>query len=206
VWSWSTVSLTADVGGILPIANGGTNSGTALSGSSIMISNGTAIVQGAAGTTTTVLHGNAAGAPTYSAVSLTADVSGDLPFANLAQGSARSILGVAGNATADVASVQSSAAGQVPFSTSTSWSWASLASAGIVGGSGTADQLARWTPTGAVLGDSQIYDDGQAVVIPSATFGFYQGVRIEVGSADAGAKIGGYLTIDAGDATGAGVG
>lgn len=34
------------------------------------------------GTTTTVLHGNAAGAPTFGAVSLTADVSGTLPVAN----------------------------------------------------------------------------------------------------------------------------
>lgn len=34
------------------------------------------------GTTTTVLHGNAAGAPTYAAVSLTADVAGVLPTAN----------------------------------------------------------------------------------------------------------------------------
>jgi hypothetical protein len=80
--SYGKVGLTTHVTGILPIANGGTNSGTALSGSTIMVSNGTAIVQGTAGTTTTVLHGNAAGAPTYSAVSLTADVSGILPLAN----------------------------------------------------------------------------------------------------------------------------
>ena len=80
--TWSAVSLTADVTGVLPIANGGTNSSTALSGNSIAISNGTAIVQGAKGTTTTVLHGNAAGSPTYSAVSLTADVTGVLPIAN----------------------------------------------------------------------------------------------------------------------------
>lgn len=37
---------------------------------------------GSLGTTTTVLHGNAAGAPTFGAVSLTADVSGLLPLAN----------------------------------------------------------------------------------------------------------------------------
>lgn len=37
---------------------------------------------GSLGTTTTVLHGNAAGAPTFGAVSLTADVSGILPTAN----------------------------------------------------------------------------------------------------------------------------
>lgn len=57
------------------------------------------------GTSTTVLHGNAAGNPTWGQVNLGADVTGDLPYANLAQGSALSILGVAGNATADVASI-----------------------------------------------------------------------------------------------------
>ena len=103
--SWTAVILTADVSGILPIANGGTNSSTALSGTTIMLSDGTSIVQGTAGTTTTVLHGNAAGSPTYGAVSLTADVTGDLPYANLAQGAALSVLGVTGNSTADNASI-----------------------------------------------------------------------------------------------------
>jgi hypothetical protein len=78
--------LTTGVTGTLPIANGGTNSATALSGSTIMVSNGTAVVQGTAGTTTTVLHGNAAGTPTYSAVSLSADVTGNLPVTNLNSG------------------------------------------------------------------------------------------------------------------------
>lgn len=57
------------------------------------------------GTTTTVLHGNAAGNPSWGQVSLTTDVTGDLPYANLAQGDALSVLGVAGNATADVVSI-----------------------------------------------------------------------------------------------------
>jgi hypothetical protein len=39
-------------------------------------------VLGSLGTTTTVLHGNAAGAPTFGAVALTTDVSGVLPTAN----------------------------------------------------------------------------------------------------------------------------
>lgn len=55
------------------------------------------------GTTTTVLHGNAAGNPSWSAVSLTADVSGDLPFANIAQIADNSILG---NFTGGVADIQ----------------------------------------------------------------------------------------------------
>src|SRR5262252_7183396 len=40
------------------------------------------IKSGTLGTATTLLHGNAAGDPTYSAVSLTADVTGTLPVAN----------------------------------------------------------------------------------------------------------------------------
>ena len=41
---------------------------------------------GSLGTTTTVLHGNAAGAPTWAAVSLSADVTGNLGVANLNSG------------------------------------------------------------------------------------------------------------------------
>lgn len=44
------------------------------------------------GTTTTVLHGNASGSPTFGAVSLTADISGTLPIAN--GGTNNSSLGV----------------------------------------------------------------------------------------------------------------
>ncbi len=80
--SWGKIGLTTHVSGTLAIANGGTASGTALSGSSIMVSNGSAIIQGSAGTSTTLLHGNASGVPTYSAVTLTTDVTGILPSAN----------------------------------------------------------------------------------------------------------------------------
>lgn len=56
----------------------------ALTASAIVLGDGTAKVKvlGSLGTTTTVLHGNAAGDPTFAAVSLTADVSGVLPVAN----------------------------------------------------------------------------------------------------------------------------
>lgn len=45
------------------------------------------------GTTTTVLHGNAAGNPTWATINLAADVGGRLPFANLTQIAAYSFFG-----------------------------------------------------------------------------------------------------------------
>ena len=102
--AWGKVALTTHVSGILPVANGGTGlaSGTdggilgytasgTLASSGLLTANAlllgggagaTPSALGSLGTTTTVLHGNVAGAPSFSAVSLTADVSGTLPVAN----------------------------------------------------------------------------------------------------------------------------
>lgn len=49
-----------------------------------------ASILGSLGTTTTLLHGNAAGAPTFGAVNLAADVSGNLGVANLNSGTSAS--------------------------------------------------------------------------------------------------------------------
>jgi len=112
VASVSAVSLTADISGVLPVANGGTNlssgtsggilgytaagtiaSSSALTANALVLGGGAGVLpspMGSLGTTSTVLHGNAAGAPTFSAVSLTADVSGNLPVANLNSGTSAS--------------------------------------------------------------------------------------------------------------------
>lgn len=77
-----------DFGAAAWVAGGGgsgtvTNTGTLTSNALILGNGGVDVAPMASlGTTTTVLHGNAAGAPTFGAVSLTADVSGTLPVGN----------------------------------------------------------------------------------------------------------------------------
>lgn len=71
-----------------------TNTGN-LTANQLVIGNGVADekVLGTLGTTTTVLHGNAAGAPTFGAVTLTTDVTGVLPVANGGAGTQTDIIG-----------------------------------------------------------------------------------------------------------------
>lgn len=98
------VQLNSEVENTLPVANGGTGltsgtsggvpyfSSTSTMASSAALASNALVVGGGAGaapvtlgdlgTSTKVLHGNAAGAPTWGAVSLSADVTGTLPVLN----------------------------------------------------------------------------------------------------------------------------
>lgn len=100
----SSVALTTDVTGTLPVANGGTGftSGTSggvpyfsavgvlassalLTANQLIVGGGAGsppVALGSAGTSTTVLHGDASGTPTFGAVDLTTDVTDILPSAN----------------------------------------------------------------------------------------------------------------------------
>jgi hypothetical protein len=79
----STVGASAALSGILQ--GNGTSAPTGISGTQYGLpyfATTTTVASTAAGTSTQVLHGNSGGAPTWGAVSLTADVSGQLPVAN----------------------------------------------------------------------------------------------------------------------------
>lgn len=104
-----TVTSVSFTGGLITVANATTTPALTVAGTSggipyfsststwassgVLTANGLMLgggagaaptVLGSLGTTTTVLHGNASGAPSFSSVSLTADVTGLLPNASLA--------------------------------------------------------------------------------------------------------------------------
>ena len=122
------ISLTVGWTGTLAVARGGTgiasgtsggipyfSAGTTITSSGILAANQLVLGGGAGaapatlgslGTTTTVLHGNAAGAPTFGAVSLANDVTGSLAISSLATVNANTMLG---NWTSGTAAVSANA-------------------------------------------------------------------------------------------------
>lgn len=80
--TFGAVDLTADVTGDLPVAEGGTGV-SSLTNHGVLLGSGTsAVTVTAVGSTGTVLKGNTGSDPTFGAVDLTADVTGDLPVAD----------------------------------------------------------------------------------------------------------------------------
>lgn len=105
-----TNSGTLTMAGTLAATSGGTGQTSYAIGDILYASTTTALSKLAGVATGNVLiSGGVSTAPSWGKVDLTTHVSNDLPFANLTQGSARSVLAVAGNATADFASVQGTA-------------------------------------------------------------------------------------------------
>ncbi len=138
-------------------ASGTMASSAALTANRIMLGGGAGVaptVLGSLGTTTTVLHGNAGGAPTFGAVSLSADVTGNLPLANIATGTQDTVLGYWGS-TAVSAIAVNNCTGALTYSTATH-TFGCNASAGtgnvVSSGTPTANQMAQWTNATTIQG------------------------------------------------------
>jgi hypothetical protein len=115
----SGVSITNGAGSITIAATG--------SGGTVTSVGGTGTVNGITLTGTVTSTGNLTLGGTLSGVNLTTQVTGDLPFSNLAQGSALSVLGVTGNATADLASIAAASDHQVLRRSGTSVAFGAVA-------------------------------------------------------------------------------
>jgi hypothetical protein len=130
------VSLTADVTGVLPVANGGTGAAT-LTG--LVLGNGTSAMTaygGAPCTNQFIRSLSATGAATCASVSLTADVTGRLPYANLVAPTAASKLLGRGDTTGDWQ--------EITLGTNLSMSGATL---NATGGGGAPTGATYWTST-----------------------------------------------------------
>lgn len=91
----------------------------------------------------------------FGAVDLaTAMVTGDLAFANLAQGAALSVLGVTGNATADVGSIAAGTDGHVLRRSGTALAFGTVATAGIGDDQVTYQKIQGVSATDRLLGRS----------------------------------------------------
>lgn len=129
------VSLTMGWTGTLAETRGGTGKSVYVVGDLLQANTTTTLATLAAVATGNVLLSGGVGVvSSWGKVGLTTHVSGDLPFANLAQGSARSVLGVSGNALADNASIQSGGADQVLRTNAgnTAIGWGQVATGGIL--------------------------------------------------------------------------
>lgn len=129
----SATSGAITLAGTLANTNGGTGATAAFTQYGITYASSTTVLATtAAGTSTTVLHGNASGAPTFGAVSLTADVSGTLPVANggtsLTTLTANNV--ILGNGTSAPTFVAPSTSGNVLTSNGTTWQSTAPAASG----------------------------------------------------------------------------
>lgn len=168
--------------GTLPVTSGGTGLSTIAQGDLLYGSAANTLARLAkdANVTRYLSNTGTSNNPAWAQVALSTGVSGDLPFANLTQGSALSVLGVTGNATADHASIAAGTDHQVLRRSGTALAFGAvnLAQADAVtgelpvnrGGTGLATLTANRIPygngTSAFQSASGFTFDGTTLTIP----------------------------------------
>ena len=151
-----SVSLTFGWTGQLSVPRGGTGVAT-LTG--VVIGNGTGVMTGVAGTAEQLLRRNTANTayefftPTYLSNPMTS--LGDIIYGNAAGAPLR----LGANATSTNKFLRS-VNGAAP-------TWEEVT--GFLTGSGTTNYIAKWTPSGSALGNSQIFDNGTNIGIGDAS-------------------------------------
>lgn len=211
-----TLAVTANgtSGGIPYFASTSTMASSALLVANAIVLGGgagtTPVTLGSLGTTTTVLHGNAGGAPTFAAVSLTADVSGILPVGNGGTGLANPTVHdlLIGNGSSAMTQLAPSATSGVPVisqgaSADPIYGTAVVAGGGTGVASFTAYEVicAGTTTTGALQGATigtagRVLMDNGASALPTfqaQTVGI--NFIIDGGGATIGTGIKGYLLV-----------
>jgi len=125
----SIAGVSLSLGSPLPVTSGGTGLSTATQGDIIYASASNTYVALPKNTTATRYLANTGTSnnPAWAQIDLTNGVTGDLPLANLAQGTALSVLGVTGNATADNASIAAASDHQVLRRSGTSLAFGAVA-------------------------------------------------------------------------------
>jgi len=156
-----SVSLTGAVSGTLPVANGGTGA-TTLTG--LLQGNGTSAVTAITNSSTVGQILRVTGASTYAWGALdladTDAITGDLPFANLAQGTALSVLGVTGNSTADNASIAAGTDNQVLRRSGTSLAFGAVNLASSDAVTGVLDETNGGTGQSTITTGDILYGSG----------------------------------------------
>lgn len=113
--------------------------------------------------------------PAWAQIDLSNGVTSDLPFANLTQGSALSILGVTSNATADVASIAAGSDHQVLRRSGTALSFGAInlaqgaAVTGILGTANGGTGIAFFTAAGPTVARTFTFPDASASILTDNT-------------------------------------
>jgi hypothetical protein len=168
----SATSGAVTLAGTLITSNGGTGLSSYAQGDLLYYNSGTTLTALAKNTAATRYLSNTGSNnnPAWAQIDLTNGVTGDLPYSNLAQGSALSVLGVTGNATADVANIAAGTDHQVLRRSGTSLAFGAVAlnqSAAItgtlpVGNGGTGTSTAFTAGSVLFAGASGVYSQNNA--------------------------------------------